>query len=246
MQLAAKIVYYGPGLCGKTTNLQHIYEQTPDNSRGEMVSLETATDRTSSSTCCRSRSDRSPASRPASSSTPSRVRCSTTPPASWSQGRRRRRLRRRLAAPMYQANIDSLQQPGREPRGMGLSIDSIPMVLQFNKRDLSEICTVEELNEASTGRLADARVCGHSRRPGLRDAQVDFRADPDRACASGSSGEAGRPVAAAAPPKRPASSSRQPVAARPRRRPSNGHRELSREIELAVASDDCSKARRCR
>ena len=46
MQLAAKIVYYGPGLCGKTTNLQYIYKATADNSRGEMVSLETATDRT--------------------------------------------------------------------------------------------------------------------------------------------------------------------------------------------------------
>ncbi|MCB1033204.1 MAG: hypothetical protein KDD47_05155, partial [Acidobacteria bacterium] len=46
MQMAAKIVYYGPGLCGKTTNLQQIYNQTASGSRGEMVSLETETDRT--------------------------------------------------------------------------------------------------------------------------------------------------------------------------------------------------------
>src|SRR5437867_2493255 len=46
MQMAAKIVYYGPGLCGKTTNLQHIYQKTSPKSRGEMVSLETETDRT--------------------------------------------------------------------------------------------------------------------------------------------------------------------------------------------------------
>ena len=46
MQMAAKIVYYGPGLCGKTTNLQHIYNHTSRDSRGEMVSLETDTDRT--------------------------------------------------------------------------------------------------------------------------------------------------------------------------------------------------------
>ena len=39
MQMAAKIVYYGPGLCGKTTNLQYIYGHTAQDSRGEMVSL---------------------------------------------------------------------------------------------------------------------------------------------------------------------------------------------------------------
>ena len=46
MQLTAKIVYYGPGLCGKTTNLQYIHQKTAHKSRGEMVSLETETDRT--------------------------------------------------------------------------------------------------------------------------------------------------------------------------------------------------------
>ena len=46
MQMAAKVVYYGPGLCGKTTNLQYIYSHTSRDSRGEMVSLETETDRT--------------------------------------------------------------------------------------------------------------------------------------------------------------------------------------------------------
>ena len=46
MQMVAKIVYYGPGLCGKTTNLKEIYRKTSPNSRGEMVSLETETDRT--------------------------------------------------------------------------------------------------------------------------------------------------------------------------------------------------------
>ena len=46
MQMTAKIVYYGPGLCGKTTNLQYIYGHTATDSRGEMVSLETETDRT--------------------------------------------------------------------------------------------------------------------------------------------------------------------------------------------------------
>src|SRR5438552_18311646 len=46
MQMTAKIVYYGPGLCGKTTNLHVIHQKTAPQSRGEMVSLETETDRT--------------------------------------------------------------------------------------------------------------------------------------------------------------------------------------------------------
>ncbi len=46
MEMSAKIVYYGPGLCGKTTNLKWIFEQMPQKRRGEMVSLATETDRT--------------------------------------------------------------------------------------------------------------------------------------------------------------------------------------------------------
>ena len=46
MQVSAKIVYYGPGLCGKTTNLHQIHSRTDPGSRGEMVSLETEADRT--------------------------------------------------------------------------------------------------------------------------------------------------------------------------------------------------------
>ena len=46
MQMTIKIVYYRPGLGGKTTNLQCIYDHTTRGSRGEMVSLETQTDRT--------------------------------------------------------------------------------------------------------------------------------------------------------------------------------------------------------
>jgi len=45
-QMTAKIVYYGPGLCGKTTNLNTIYGKTSQKARGEMVSLNTDTDRT--------------------------------------------------------------------------------------------------------------------------------------------------------------------------------------------------------
>src|SRR6266496_3102086 len=45
-EINCKIVYYGPGLCGKTTNLQYIYRKTAPKTRGEMVCLATETDRT--------------------------------------------------------------------------------------------------------------------------------------------------------------------------------------------------------
>ena len=45
-EINCKIVYYGPGLGGKTTNLQIVYEKTADKSKGKMISLATETDRT--------------------------------------------------------------------------------------------------------------------------------------------------------------------------------------------------------
>src|SRR5256884_7810540 len=45
-EINCKIVYYGPGLCGKTTNLQHIYDSTAPQAKGKLISLATETDRT--------------------------------------------------------------------------------------------------------------------------------------------------------------------------------------------------------
>src|SRR4026207_433321 len=45
-EINCKIVYYGPGLCGKTTNLQHIYDSTSPQAKGKLISLATETDRT--------------------------------------------------------------------------------------------------------------------------------------------------------------------------------------------------------
>ena len=45
-EITAKVVYYGPGLCGKTTNLQFVYDSLPSNNKSKMLSLATKTDRT--------------------------------------------------------------------------------------------------------------------------------------------------------------------------------------------------------
>ena len=45
-EIISKIVYYGPGLSGKTTNLQHVFKKVPNDTRGELISLATDADRT--------------------------------------------------------------------------------------------------------------------------------------------------------------------------------------------------------
>jgi GTPase SAR1 family protein len=45
-EINCKIVYYGPGLCGKTTNLQYVYQKTAAEAKGKMISLATETERT--------------------------------------------------------------------------------------------------------------------------------------------------------------------------------------------------------
>ena len=45
-EINCKIVYYGPGLCGKTTNLQYIYDSTAPQAKGKLISLATETERT--------------------------------------------------------------------------------------------------------------------------------------------------------------------------------------------------------
>ena len=45
-EIYCKIVYYGPGLCGKTTNLQYVYDRTVPSAKGRLISLKTESDRT--------------------------------------------------------------------------------------------------------------------------------------------------------------------------------------------------------
>jgi GTPase SAR1 family protein len=78
-EINCKIVYYGPGLCGKTTNLQYIYNKTNPEAKGKMISLATETERTLFS---RSRWVKSADSRRASTSTRCPARSSTTRAAS--------------------------------------------------------------------------------------------------------------------------------------------------------------------
>ncbi len=148
-QMAAKIVYYGPGLCGKTTNLQYIYSHTSPKSRGEMVSLETETDRTLFF-------DLLPIEVGTIAGFNTRIQLYTVPGQVFYNQTRKLVLRgvdgivfvADSQRPMLQANIDSLKNLEDNLNELGLNIDEIPLVLQYNKRDLPNILTVEELNRA--------------------------------------------------------------------------------------------------
>jgi signal recognition particle receptor subunit beta len=149
MQMAAKVVYYGPGLCGKTTNLQYIYSRTSKESRGEMVSLETETDRTLFF-------DLLPIDVGSIAGFATRIQLYTVPGQVFYNTTRKLVLKgvdgvvfvADSQRPMLQANIDSFRNLEENLQEMGLSMETVPVVLQFNKRDLHDIASVEELNQA--------------------------------------------------------------------------------------------------
>ncbi len=149
MQMAAKVVYYGPGLCGKTTNLQWIFEHTSTNSRGEMVSLATETDRTLFF-------DLLPIDVGSIAGFSTRIQLYTVPGQVFYNTTRKLVLKgvdgvvfvADSQRPMLQANIESFQNLEENLAEMGLSVDTIPVVLQYNKRDLPNICSPEELDQA--------------------------------------------------------------------------------------------------
>jgi mutual gliding-motility protein MglA len=149
MQMAAKVVYYGPGLCGKTTNLHHIYGRTAPGSRGEMVSLETETDRTLFF-------DLLPLDVGVIGGFKTRVQLYTVPGQVFYNTTRKLVLKgvdgivfvADSQRAMKEANVESLSNLKTNLAEIGIKLEEIPLVLQYNKRDLANILSVEEL-EAS-------------------------------------------------------------------------------------------------
>jgi len=149
MQIAAKVVYYGPGLCGKTTNLQFIYNKTSPKSRGEMVSLETETDRTLFF-------DLLPLEVGVIGGFRTRFQLYTVPGQVFYAETRRMVLKgvdgivfvADSQTPMADANLESMRDLESNLKGMGVALNEIPMVLQYNKRDLKNIMPVQEIDKA--------------------------------------------------------------------------------------------------
>ncbi len=147
MQMAAKIVYYGPGLCGKTSNLSYIYAKTAPGSRGEMVSLETESDRTLFF-------DLLPIEVGTIGGFKTRLQLYTVPGQVFYNTTRKLVLKgvdglvfvADSQRPMRDANMESFATLKENLKEFGLSLSDLPIVLQYNKRDLSNILSIDELN----------------------------------------------------------------------------------------------------
>ncbi len=147
MQMAAKIVYYGPGLCGKTSNLSFIYAKTSPNSRGEMVSLETESDRTLFF-------DLLPIEVGTIGGFKTRLQLYTVPGQVFYNTTRKLVLKgvdglvfvADSQRPMREANIESFESLIDNLTELGLDVKELPLVLQYNKRDLKNVLAVDELN----------------------------------------------------------------------------------------------------
>ncbi len=152
MQMAAKIVYYGPGLCGKTSNLSYIYAKTTPSSRGEMVSLETESDRTLFF-------DLLPIEVGTIGGFKTRLQLYTVPGQVFYNTTRKLVLKgvdglvfvADSQRPMREANVESFTSLVDNLEDLGLEMSELPLVLQYNKRDLKNILTVDELNHDLNG-----------------------------------------------------------------------------------------------
>ncbi len=147
-QMTAKIVYYGPGLCGKTTNLNTIYGKTSTKARGEMVSLNTETDRTLFF-------DLLPMDVGMVGGFKTKLQLYTVPGQVFYNSTRKLVLKGvdgivfvvDSQLPMLDASKESLQNLEENLRELGLKLGDIPTVFQWNKRDLKNIVPVEQLEK---------------------------------------------------------------------------------------------------
>jgi mutual gliding-motility protein MglA len=148
-EINCKIVYYGPGLCGKTTNLQYIYERTNPDAKGKMISLATETDRTLFF-------DFLPLALGEIRGFKTRFYLYTVPGQVFYDASRKLILKgvdgvvfvadSQIAR--MEANQESLENLRTNLAEQGYSLDKLPFVMQYNKRDMPDIATVEELREA--------------------------------------------------------------------------------------------------
>jgi signal recognition particle receptor subunit beta len=136
-EITCKIVYYGPGRSGKTTNLHYIYGRVPDARRGRMVSLATQTDRTLFF-------DFLPIDLGLISGFSTRFQLYTVPGQVYYNATRRLVLQGAdgvvfvadSQARQLDENLESLQNLQSNLLEMGIDIRTLPVVLQYNKQDL--------------------------------------------------------------------------------------------------------------
>ena len=146
-EISCKVVYYGPGLSGKTTNLQVINQKMPQDKRTDMVSLATEGDRTLFF-------DFLPLNLGDIKGFKTRFQLYTVPGQVYYNSTRKLVLRG-VDGIVFVAdsqrsrqaeNLESLQNLRQNLQDYGMDLDDMPFVLQYNKRDMDNVFTLDELN----------------------------------------------------------------------------------------------------
>jgi signal recognition particle receptor subunit beta len=148
-EINCKIVYYGPGLCGKTTNLLYIYKKTNPDSKGKMISLATETERTLFF-------DFLPLSLGSIRGFKVRFHLYTVPGQVFYDASRKLILRGvdgvvfvgDSQVERMEANVESVENLRKNLQEQGFNPETIPFVVQFNKRDLPNVVPTAEMEKA--------------------------------------------------------------------------------------------------
>ncbi len=146
-EITAKIVYYGPGLCGKTTNLQFVYDSLPSNNKSKMLSLATKTDRTLFF-------DFLPLDLGKIRGMRTKLQLYTVPGQVYYNSTRQLVLKGADGIVFVadsqdfalDANLESMQNLEDNLKRQGIRIKDIPVVIQYNKRDLPNAMPVAEMD----------------------------------------------------------------------------------------------------
>jgi mutual gliding-motility protein MglA len=147
-EITCKIVYYGPGRSGKTSNLQYVHAFVPDERKGPMVSLATETDRTLFF-------DFLPLDLGTISGFRTRVQLYTVPGQVYYNATRKLVLRGADGVvfvadsqkEQVEENIDSLRNLHENLLEQEIELSDFPLVMQYNKRDLPGVMPIEELDD---------------------------------------------------------------------------------------------------
>ncbi len=163
-EINCKIVYYGPGLCGKTTNLQYIYQKTANESKGKMISLATESERTLFF-------DFLPLALGEVRGFKTRFHLYTVPGQVFYDASRKLILKgvdgivfvADSQEERMDANIESLENLKENLEEQGYDLYKLPFVIQYNKQDLPNISPIEELRRfLNPTKVPEFKACAMS------------------------------------------------------------------------------------
>ena len=148
-EINCKIVYYGPGLGGKTTNLEHIFNKVSPDTRGKLISLATETERTLFF-------DFLPVDLGTIRGFKTRFHLYTVPGQVFYDASRKLILKgvdgvvfvADSQIERLEANMESFENLRVNLNEQGYDLNKIPAVMQYNKRDLPNVVSVDELRNA--------------------------------------------------------------------------------------------------